>query len=139
VRRVLLALALLTGSVVVAGCTGMGVYHPLPGWSPGPVIPASVVQGTLRWDGTCVRHEADDGTAWVVVWPTGTRLREDNVPPLLVDDGDRGIASLGDRITLPGTGSPVGSWADERDRLTEEVPRDCRDEALWFGAPLRPG
>jgi hypothetical protein len=136
-RRPALVAAIAAAALTLAGCTGMGVYHPLPAWSPGPLVPASVAQGVLRWDGECVRLEADDGTVWVVVWPEGTRLREDNVPPLLVDEGDRGIAYLGDRITLPGIPAEAALPGPQRDRLLDDLPAGCQTASVWFGVPLR--
>lgn len=109
----------------------------LPAWSPGPAMPAGLARGILRWDGDCVRLETTDGPDWVIIWPEGTRLREDMVPPMVVDDRDRVIGSLGDRISLAGAPWPAGSWADLRDRLVEDVPTECRDEALWLGIPFQ--
>jgi hypothetical protein len=109
----------------------------LPSWSPGPSLPTDTAQGTLRWDGDCVRLQPEDeATSWIIVWPDGYRLREDLVPPIVVDGHDRSFGSLGDRVTLPGIAFPAGSWKAQRDRLIEDVPRACRDEALWFGVPL---
>ena len=59
------------------------------------------------------------------------------MPPMVVDDRDRVIGSLGDRISLAGAPWPAGSWADLRDRLVEDVPKECRDEALWLGIPFQ--
>lgn len=110
----------------------------LPAWSPGPGLPAGIAEGILRWDGDCVRLETDDGPDWVVIWPEGTHLREDLVPPMVVDAHDRVIGTLGDRVQLAGVAYPVGSWPELRDRLVEEVPRACREEPFWLGVPLRP-
>jgi len=139
VRRALATLTVvLCATVVLSGCSGMvpGAPIDLPAWSPGPDIPAGLARGTLRWDGDCVRLQTDDGPDWVVVWPPGTRLREDMVPPMVVDDGDRVIGSLGDRVSLAGAPWPAGSWIQIRDRLLEDVPNECRDEAFWLGVPM---
>ncbi|MFN8623049.1 MAG: hypothetical protein U0869_20115 [Chloroflexota bacterium] len=71
-----------------------------------------------------------------MVWPVGYRLREELVPPLVVDGHDRSVGSLGDRVTLLGMAFPAASWAAQHDLLVEDVPRACRDEALWFGLPV---
>ncbi len=141
VRRALLPLGLGTAAtVVLAGCSGMLVSSPkdLPSWSPGPLIPAGIAQGVLRYDGECVRLEVENGPSFVVIWPEDTRLREDLVPPMVVDGRDRVIGSLGDRVSIPGAAAPAGSWEDQRVRLIEDVPKECRDQALWFGVPLLP-
>lgn len=110
----------------------------LPSWSPGPDLPPDLARGVLRWDGECVRLEADDGPAYAVIWPPDTRLRDDLIPPMIVDGHDRVIGLLGDRIALRGTPFPAGSWAEQQDRLVEELPERCRADALWFGVPLFP-
>ena len=140
-RRALPILGLaLVAAGALAGCSGMLVSSPkdLPSWSPGPLIPAGIAQGVLRYDGECVRLQVDDGPSFVVIWPEDTRLREDLVPPMVVDGSDRVIGSLGDRVSIPGTAVPAGTWRDHRDQLIEDVPKECRDQALWFGVPLRP-
>lgn len=137
-RRLVRAAGLsMAAGVLLAGCMGVGERRDLPSWSPGPAIPAGVAQGTLRWDGTCVRLETEDGPSWVVVWPEGTRLRDDIVPPMVVDSGDRVLGSLGDRVSLAGVAYPAGSWELVRDQLIEDIPRLCRDEAFWLGVMLR--
>jgi hypothetical protein len=141
VRRASVSLGLGAAStVVLAGCSGMLVSSPkeLPSWSPGPLIPAGMAQGVLRYDGECVRLEVEEGPSYVVIWPEDTRLREDLVPPMVVDGRDRVIGSLGDRVAIPGVASPAGSWQEQRVRLIEDVPKACRDQALWFGVPLMP-
>lgn len=110
----------------------------LPSWSPGPALPAGLARGVLRWDGDCVRLEADDGPVYAVIWPVGTRLREDLIPPMVVDGHDRVIGLLGDLISLPGAPFPPGAWADQQDRLVVDLPQRCRGEALWFGVPIGP-
>lgn len=140
-RRVLPVLGLTAAAALaVSGCSGMLVSMPkdLPSWSPGPLIPAGIAQGVLRYDGECVRLEVDDGPSFVVIWPEDTRLREDLVPPMVVDGGDRVIGSLGDRVSIPGAPFPAGSWREQRDRLIKDIPKECRDQALWFGVPLLP-
>ena len=57
---------------------------------------------------------------------------------MVVDGQDHVIGSLGDRISLAGAPFPAGSWKEQRDRSIEDVPKECRDQALWFGVPLRP-
>jgi hypothetical protein len=141
VRRALLLLGLAAfAAVTVSGCSGMIMTMPkdLPSWSPGPLIPAGIAQGVLRYDGECVRLETDDGPSYVVIWPEDTRLREDLVPPMVVDGRDRVIGSLGDRVSISGAPYPAGSWRDQRDQLIEDVPQECRDQALWFGVPRLP-
>jgi hypothetical protein len=114
----------------------VGAPRDLPSWDPGDGIPAGLATGILRWDGQCVRLQTQEGPDWIVVWPEGTRLREDMVPPLVVDGSDRAIGYLGDTISLAGAPYPAGSWEQIRDRLIEDIPRECRDEAPWLGVPL---
>lgn len=139
VRRAFLSVGLVAlAGVTLSGCAGMVISAPrdLPSWSPGPGIPAGIAQGVLRFDGNCVRLETEGGPSYVVVWPEDTRLREDLVPPMVVDAGGRMIGSLGDQVSLPGAPFAAGSWKEQRDRLIEDVPKECRDQALWFGVPL---
>ena len=125
---------------LLASCSGMMPSAPidLPAWSPGPGLPAGLADGILRWDGDCVRLETEVGPDWVVIWPQGTRLREDLVPPIVVDGQDHVIGTLGDQVRLAGAAYPAGSWTAVHDRLVEDVPRACRDEAFWLGVPLGP-
>lgn len=98
-------------------------------------IPAGLARGRLHWDGECVRLETEESTDWMVVWPPGTRLREDMVPPMVVDVRP-GDGQPGERVSLPGASWPAGSWKEIRDRLVEDVPNEYRDEAFWLGVPL---
>jgi hypothetical protein len=125
-------------ALILSGCSGMisGVPLDLPSWSPGPGIPAGIAEGILRFDGDCVRLDTDEGVGYVVVWPAGTRLREELAPPVVVDAHERVVGTLGDRMSLPGAPFPPRSWADQRGRLIVDVPAACRDRALWFGVPI---
>ena len=93
------------------------------------------IMGQLIVEENCLRLKNTEGnTSYLLIWPTGFRVREKDNLIQIFDETDEFVAKEGDEVTLFGGEVPEKFRSDLEQQMGQEFPEECLGP-YWIVAP----
>lgn len=90
----------------------------------------ALANGTLVLEDNCLRFRVSESdTSYMLIWPPDFRLKEDDGKIIKLNENNKIVASIGDRVQMSGGEKKLLMLLDKS--IQEQVPSQCT-EPFWL-------